>query len=355
MKISRSLNYIQYNTQSYKNDKIYGINILRMILAFLVIVRHNFSFRSTNNKFLIFILKERKFHVPCFMNLSFYFNYNRLISCSIKKYQERFKRLLIPYIGWSIIIWTINNIYNKIFYPKFDGSIFCLIKHIFCDCNLIGQFWFQYDLIIITIIFAIIIFFFRKNNLFVLYLLFFFCYFWQYSGYNMKLYKKIIMGKENFGRMAEVFPFAVTGFHIASMKILDMIKFHKYKTLFLSIFIFYICNKFDLFADVSKIRISYAGLVLNINSICIIFIFFLIPSKIIESTTFLKSFLKNLTNFTGGIFYLHWNIIKYFQNIIYSIKEKNIFGCIIIYLICYFICLIGTCFFGKTRLKYLFI
>ena len=64
--------------------------------------------------------------------------------------------------------------------------------------------------------------------------------------------------------------------------------------------------------------------------------------------------LKIITNYTGGIFYLHWTIITYLRNYVNIIKIGSFSGCIFIYFICYILCLIGMKFFGKTKLKNLF-
>lgn len=110
-------------------------------------------------------------------------------------------------------------------------------------------------------------------------------------------------------------------------------------------------EKYSIFSNVNGV--AYAGIKLNISSICIIFIFSLFPSEKI-TITLIKIILKYITNFTAGIFYLHWTIILYLKSKLKIIKNGCFSGIIVIYLICYTISLIGTKLFGKTRLKHLF-
>ena len=73
----------------------YGLAILKSMCAFLVIVTHQFNKDSTKNKFILFITKQRTFHVPCFCMLSFNFMCNTLLSLNPKKIIIRIFRLLI--------------------------------------------------------------------------------------------------------------------------------------------------------------------------------------------------------------------------------------------------------------------
>ena len=61
-----------------------------------------------------------------------------------------------------------------------------------------------------------------------------------------------------------------------------------------------------------------------------------------------------ITNYTGGVFYLHLPIKKYFTIYFDSIRNHTFTGVIVIYLISYFICFVGMMIFGRTPLKYLF-
>ena len=45
-----------------------------------------------------------------FFIISFFFFKNLLVARNLNKSNQKFQRLLIPYIAWPIINWSINNI-----------------------------------------------------------------------------------------------------------------------------------------------------------------------------------------------------------------------------------------------------
>ena len=86
-------------SKTMNNSINLGLCILRMILAFWVVVVH----LKINNKKLMKIILKNNFHVPTFMNMSFYFFFNNLFSRNINKMKIRFIRLLIPYTIWPLL------------------------------------------------------------------------------------------------------------------------------------------------------------------------------------------------------------------------------------------------------------
>ena len=94
-----------------KRNKIHnlGLDILRMILCFWIILLHCSNVKKEH----IYFLYGRPIHVPTFVFISFYFFYKNLSSRDISKIILRFQRLLIPYIIWPLIILIINFIFIK--------------------------------------------------------------------------------------------------------------------------------------------------------------------------------------------------------------------------------------------------
>ena len=75
----------------YINKKInYGLELLRLILCFFVVIQHCYKYGYKLNK--------GKFHVPTFMIISFYFYYNTLKTKSNIKIKQRFQRILAYFI-----------------------------------------------------------------------------------------------------------------------------------------------------------------------------------------------------------------------------------------------------------------
>ena len=104
---------------------------------------------------------------------------------------------------------------------------------------------------------------------------------------------------------------------------------------------------------INKNGVIYNGINLNIQSMCLIFTFSLFPSDII-SNKYISQFLILITNYTGGIYYMHVPIRKYLNYFSDNIEKGTFLGQIMTYCIIYFICFIGTLIFGKTPIKYLF-
>lgn len=90
----------------YLINKNIGVELLRMLLCFWIVTCHTCIFK---NEKLVKIVNS-KFHVPCFMIISYYFYYKNLYNRNIEKIKSRFERLLLPYIIWPILVLIINNI-----------------------------------------------------------------------------------------------------------------------------------------------------------------------------------------------------------------------------------------------------
>ena len=198
-----------------------------------------------------------------------------------------------------------------------------------------------------TIIFEIIIITFKNHYIFILLILMIFSYYLQYSKINLLFYnsiKKVSLGKEN-----EFIPFAVTGFILCELNNIDNNHKNKVKTFIISFIIYKFMQNYEIFANFKGVQ--YNGIKLNICSLCIIFICSLFSTR--REHKYIK-LIKILTNFTGGIYYIHRIVQRYFQFIIDDIKKGNFFGIILIYLFCYAICFLGTLILGKTKSKYLF-
>ena len=84
-----------------QNNKNYGLEILRMILCFWVVLFH--CLRKTDNN-IILNFKRKMFHVPSFFFISFYFIFPIIREKNTNKMILRLERLLIPYLFWPLII-----------------------------------------------------------------------------------------------------------------------------------------------------------------------------------------------------------------------------------------------------------
>ena len=338
------------NNRDKIKQKILGIELLRFILCFLVVMDHLYS---EAQKYVYMLC----YHIPTFFIISFYFTYNTLISFDIKKTKLRLERLFIPYITWSLISYLINVIYFHLFKKP--------VLHSFKDCliNLINGhifnvvLWFQNILILLTLLFLIIIYLFKKfKNLYlhILIILWIIAYLFQYSGLNYYFFNHFFCRNtfSTFGRFAEALPNAITGMLLSKIDKKVKIKKHYKKIIIFSLIILYILTKYHKFDRVKGFR--YQGIRLNIAGICIFMIFYSLPFENLKNKL-IREILIKITSYTGGIYFIHRLIgCGYLSNYISLIKKRTIKGCIIVYLISYMISFLGSKIFKNNKFKHCF-
>ena len=335
-----------YKKKINRREKNIGIEILRIYLSILVVNSH--CYKISNNLIFIKILKNN-LHVPTFFIISFFFFKNSLVARNLNKFKQRFQRLLIPYITWPIINWSINNIITFFTNINLRKSIEDLKKLFLTGHCFNTVFWFQWNLIFETFIFIIVELIWHEYLIYILMNLVLSSYFLQYSNYNYRLFYKLDFSKRfTFGRFIEIIPFSISIFILSYYQLINFLKDDKMKTIFICLFIFVIIFNYIIILEPKGFL--YAGIKLNILSICLFIVFSLISFKFMNN---FKMILQ-ISKFTPGIYYLHIPIMKYFINFITTIKNKQLFGSFLIYLICYFICFIGSNIFKNSKLIYLF-
>ena len=330
-----------------KNNFNICLSLLRIYLSFLVVNAHCLDIKKNIYTFLI----KNFLPVPTFYIMSFYFFHKTLLSKNIEKFIQRFERLLIPYIIWPIIIWILHNllyILSKFYFPLYFRD---LIIQLLTGHRYIQTLWFQLNLILETGLFIIILLIFKNNIIFILLNIELFAYILQYSNYNFKIYSNLNYEiKYSLGRFAEIIPFSVSGFMMSYFGFIDYLRKYRMKCLYLNLIIFIIICKYEIFNK--EKGFFYSGIKLNILSICL-FINFSIININIQNTRII-GFIKEISKFTYGIYFLHIPVMKYLNNYIKIIKYRNLFGSILIFIICFIICLIANKLFYKSKLIYLF-
>ena len=338
------------NNPIIKTKALLGVEILRVILCFTVVLDH--LYQNTNFQKYHYIIY---YHIPTFFIISFYFNHKTFCSFNIKKIKGRLERLFIPYLCWSIISWMINVIYFEVFKIKCIHSFKYLLIHFIDGHQFNYALWFQNILILMTLLFLIIIFLFRNYYIIILLIFYIIAYISQYTGFNYNFFKKnfTVNSGATFGRFAEMLPNAVTGYFIAYIGILNKSnKFRNY-SFYMSIIILLLLTKYHGFDYIKTFK--YGGIRLNICALCIFIIFSLLSLQNIKNRLFIR-IIKQITSYTGGIYFIHRLLgfghfcKKFFQ----PIKKGNFLGCIIIYLICYIISLIMSALLKDTKLRHLF-
>jgi len=204
--------------------------------------------------------------------------------------------------------------------------------------------WFNWNLIFILLVLAIAIFI---NNKYITYIILigiqiaFFIYWDEYNKFWDR-YKYLVHFP--LRPMRNTYKLGLVGFFLSSIKIIEKTKVTKKVILlfFLGFLTQFLFNNSPLKGN---LRIIFTTL--------LIIIFASIP---FEKTHFIIfKLIKQITSYTGGVYYMHIYINKLLKNYCWSkYVKKNIYKCIKLYFLCYLICFIGSLLFKKNSLKYLF-
>ena len=331
----------------------FGIEILRMILCFWVL---NFHFNKNKNRKYYKILNTF-YHVPTFMIISFYLSNKLFSTLDIIKIKQRIYRLLLPYLVIPIIKLLIDSFYfhYKTSFKEFIIKAFIdLLLQYITGFRIYVFLWYILALILLTIFFLIIFLIFNKNLFFILQFIQIIAYAFQYNEMNYNLFSRYNNRYNKHLRIGafiiEMVPIAVSGIIIAKIEILKKLSNHRIITIFFCFCFLFLLYNYNIFGNFKGF--NYSGIKNNFAGICIFISFSLISFKNIKNNLFFK-IIKQLTSYTGGIYYFHGIIGKLLIIKLYFYKYPFI-NCIIIYIVCYIRCMVGNKIFRKSIVKYLF-
>ena len=330
-----------------------GIEILRVLLCLWVVITHCSHIKEKHFKYL-----KKGYHVPTFILLSFYFYYQVFNKRIQSKIIARFEKLLIPYIFWPTILLIINNfLFYKMSVGKFKKfTLKELYVQILLGAGFYIVFWFQFNLLFLSLFFTIISFLYKKKSLNIFKVLGIISFYLNISGINVKFFnsfdKTNIVFRQNLGSLFELIPQAVIGCIYSSSKLIMKIKFNSKYSYFLLSSMLIIIFEFELFVCNSGFR--YPNSLDNFFASTILILLF-------SSLSFEKyknksiRFIRYITQFTGGIYYTHtffFYFLKRYSNFFFKKSYSTSF---VIYIICYIFCFLGNSLFKNNKLKYLFI
>lgn len=334
---------MKYENLNKEKSIFLGLEILRMFFSFTILFLHCMNRRIYSHTFLNNLNEVVSVALTTFFIMAFYFSYNSFISKNIDKIKGRFKRLLIPYILWPIIIYLQKEIYNYK-HRKKEKLFRILIYQIIIGNGLNMLLWFNLNLIFVLLFFAIAIFI---NNKYMTYIILIGIQIISFSfsdNYHKfwDRYNRIVHFP--LRPISNTYKLGLAGFFLSSIKIIEKTKITKKIIL---VFILGFLSQF-LFNNS-----SLKGTLRIIFTTFLIVIFASIPFEKINIIIF--KFIKQITSYTGGLYYIHAYINSLLNNYTWSnIISKNIYKCIKHYFLCYFICFIGSQLFKKISLKYLF-
>ena len=171
---------------------------------------------NRSNFYIINYIIQKKFHVPCFFFISFYYFFPIVNESNSIKMKLRLERLFIPYALWPIISWCFNNIFYMIYGKNRFGRLLSFTElkvQLIIGRKFFIQLWFLFNLIFQSIFFYIISLFVKKIFFALVILIGIIFVIFQYSGYNYIFflqYKDSI--SNSIGHFVFSFPIAVIAF-----------------------------------------------------------------------------------------------------------------------------------------------
>ena len=326
-----------------------GIQLLRSILCIWVLFSHCANIKKEHLQYF-----NKNFHVPTFFVLSFYFYYPVIYKRIKTKIIARFQRLLYPYFLWPIFVFILHNLLNtftSLGQIKEKLSFRELYLQILTGSQYYRVFWFQFNLIFLSLCFTITSFIFKQKLLTFLEFIGIISLNFLFTNKNKKNffhYKKHI--QMSIGRVNETLPLAVIGCIYSSINFLSKFENFALPTYFFLFYLIYLLFKFELFKIFSGF--SYSNTLSYILSSTIFLVLF--SSFKFSKNSILKFIIRNITKFTGGIYYIHQIFPKYIYYF-FKIDKTSYFSSFIVYIICYIICFAGNKLLKNNKFRYLFI
>ena len=220
-------------------------------------------------------------------------------------------------------------------------------------------FWFQFNLIFISILFTIIVFISKDNYIFYLFIFGLLSFIFISSPFYRIFFSKYNeIASFSIKPLPETFLFSLIGFYCFSINIInkiskytDKIYNNKKKFIIILIILFYFSKENNEFHHYYP-YLYYFSKILLCSLLFIIFL--IIPFDKIKNHIYIK-IIKEIANYTGGIYYLHPKIQSLLELFFEKMKSRTFFICIIVYLLCYLICFFGEKILKKSILRNLFI
>lgn len=338
------------NELSVKKNFNVGISILRVLLCFWVVVHHCANAKMNNHKYL-----QRNFHVPTFFLLSFYFYYSVINKRNILKIKFRFQRLLYPYILWPLLILLFNNALvasSMCKHFRRNYTMKDLYIQILIGARFYTNFWFHFNLILLSLFITIISFIAKAKLLIIYEFIGIISLYLHVSGINNYIFYNLKSPtNKTLGCINEMIPLSVFGCFFSSINLL--LKLNNLDLSFVIIFflLLYLIFEYEIFFKYPGIL--YPNVLLNVLAATILILLF--GSININNFENINKLLKYVTSFTGGIYYLHQIFPDYLYHIFNIDREKTTYlSPFAIYIICYIICFLGNKLFKNNKFKYLF-
>ena len=135
---------------------------------------------------------------------------------------------------------------------------------------------------------------------------------YNYLGYNDYIFSNYTHEVEHSIKPLLIcLLYSITGFFFGSINLCDKLKKYIIIIIYLALILYhFIKNKEKLV----KVFYNYFIFIIDLTSSCMFIIFAILPFDKIKNKTSI-SCIKQITRYTGGIYYLHYDIMHLFTNI----------------------------------------
>lgn len=326
-----------------------GVQILRMLLCFLVILSFNWGVGINDSELMSWVNFLELLPIPTFMALSFVFSEGYIRNSNGKKLSQRIVRLIIPLVGWALIYWIFYKLMEELLYPGYEIRIKDLFLQIFTGNSfyLNSAMWFQVALILITLLLALIALLIDKFHTEVFGLLAIAALVVQYLGLFSFVdnYRGEVQGL--LGRIPEMLPLAVMGYLFVYYGLMRTSKKHWISSIIIGVGILCFLKYCSVFEPIEGY--GYAGLLYVFGAAALILIFYALPLDNLPKV--LKAIIKKITDYTLGIYcvsHLVETLWHYFvSHRQMSLETYTFKDSVIIYVISYAVCFLISLIPGK--------
>ena len=283
-----------------------GIALLKLWMIIEVVTFHSWTTEDPVSGFAFFVFDARLYAVPVFFTVAAYFSGKKVMAG--EGLVSRIKRLLIPYVFWSVFIWIALSITDIIIGSDYIHGIGNLIVELLtgsADYNV--SLWFITDLLIITIVYTLIGRLIKTDGIKV-----FVYVFLGALGIALQYANVLVYLLENkgdainymVGRIPEMLPFMSIGVLFAYFDVLNRLKKHWIITAIVSVAVFVINYNFTFLPLVR--HFWYGGIRTMLLAVSLVVLFYVLPLDNIG-----KKATKAVSLLTGcvmGVFYIHYPI-----------------------------------------------
>ena len=293
----------------------YSIAFMKAFFSFCVICAHFYVAEQPEFYPSALLIRLSGIAAPVFFMISLFLTSKKYEDKDISKIGKRLWRLYLPQIVWAFIYY----LGYKVVLYGFD-YIGIYVDHLFrygwedllwqigfgSDRGLCPQFWYQFDLIVITVLCYLVFRLAGKHGITVMTVIGVFALIMQYSGLNYFLFCRFEYELwYPLGRLAEVIPFAVIALHLGRSGILNRNGKFKVITAVLCVAVMVAVTFINFIPD-PKDGFSYGGINKFLYGVCTFVVLYLIPFGKLPEVC--KKVLAFLAKYSFGVFCIHMGL-----------------------------------------------